>query len=219
VGAGDGLLASTGSVGFGVGLGVDLGVDLGVGLAVGLGVDLGLGLGVDLAVGLGVGLEVDGEDAGVPGGLSQDAPGPVSASALGQAGFLAVTCAAARAITGCPVLRIDSPARSGPACVVAARVVAVGRTVASICSVAPGPFPYVAPIDGALAGMASASSCRSGSWTIMPGLSACWPPWRGPLLFPAMFVPADAAGAWMLMVSTRPTKLGGQSGSGPGVPR
>ena len=105
------------------------------------------------------------------------------------------------------------------ACVVAACVVAAGRTVASICSVAPGPVPYVAPIDGALSGKASASSCRSGSWTIVPGLSACWPSWRGPLLFPAVFVPADAAGAWMLTVSTRPTRLGGQSGSGPGVPR
>src|SRR6266536_3322391 len=168
VGAGDGLLASTGPVGFGVGLGVALGV----------------GLGVDL----GVGLEPDGEDAGVLGGVSQDAPGPVSVSALGQAGFLAVTCAAARTMTGCPVLRIESPARSGPTCVVAACVVAAGRTVASICSVAPGPVPYVAPIDGALSGIASASSCRSGSWTIVPGLSACWPPWRGRLLFPAVFV-------------------------------
>src|SRR6266496_6431871 len=148
VGAGDGLLASTGPVGFGVGLGVALGV----------------GLGVDL----GVGLEPDGEDAGVLGGVSQDAPGPVSASALGQAGFLAMTCAAARTLTGCPVLRIESPARSGPACVAAACVaaacvaaacvVAAGRTVASICSAAAGPVPYVAPIDGALSGIASASS-------------------------------------------------------------
>ena len=180
---------------------------------------MGVDLGAALGVGLGVALEPDGEDAGVLGGVSQDAPGPVSASALGQAGFLAVTCAAARTMTGCPVLRIESPARSGPACVVAACVAAAGRTVASICSVAPGPVPYVAPIDGALSGIVSASSCRSGSWTIVPGLSACWPPWRGPLLFPAVFVPADAAGAWMLTVSTRPTRLGGQSGSGPGVPR
>jgi hypothetical protein len=212
VGAGDGLLASTGPVGFGVGLGVDLGAGLGLalraglgvalraGLGVALGADLGVDLGVELGVDLGVGLEPDGEDAGALGGVSQDAPGPVSASALGQAEFLAMTCPAARTMTACPVLRIESPARSRPARVVAARVVAArgaaaGRTVASICSVAPGPVPYVAPIDGALSGIASASSCRSGSWTIVPGLSASWPPWRGPLLFPAVFGPADAAGA------------------------
>ncbi len=124
VGAGDGLLASTGPVGFGVGLGVDLGVGLGLalraGLGVALGADLGVGLGVDLGVdlgvGLGVGLEPDGEDAGALGGVSQDAPGPVSASALGQAGFLAVTCPAARTMTACPVLRIESPARSTGSC-------------------------------------------------------------------------------------------------------
>src|SRR5690242_19191280 len=182
VGAGDGLLARTGPVGFGVGFGVGSGVALRVGLGLGFGVGLGLrvgvgaDLGVDLGVGLGVGLKPDGEDAGVLGGVSQDAPGPVSASALGQAGFLAVRSAAARTMTGCRVLRIESAARSGPACVAAACVAAAGRTVASICSVAPGPVPYVAPIDGALSGIASASSCRSGSWTIVPGLSACWPP-------------------------------------------
>src|SRR5690242_21226415 len=79
-----------------------------------------LGFGLDL----GVGLEPDG---GVLGGVSQDAPGAVIASALGQAGFLAATCAAARATTGRPVLRIESPARSGPACFPACVVAACCR--------------------------------------------------------------------------------------------
>src|SRR5437764_4911911 len=116
VGAGVGLLASAGPVGFGVGFGV--------------------------------GLDPVG---GEPGGVSQDAPGPVGATALGQAGFLAATCPAACTTTGCRLMGIESPARSGPARVVAARVVAARvvaawvvaawRTVASICSAAPGPVP------------------------------------------------------------------------------
>src|SRR6266566_60182 len=125
VGAGGGLLASAGPVGFGVGFGVGLGLD-----------------------------PVGGE----PGGVSQDAPGPVGATALGQAGFLAATRPAACTTTGCRLMWIESPARSGPACVVAARVVAAWvvaawRTVASICSAAPGPVTKGAPIDGALSGM------------------------------------------------------------------
>ncbi len=160
-----------------------------------------------------MGLEPDGGEEGVLGGVNQAAPGPVIGWAWGQAGFLAATCPAACTTTGFLLMRIESPARSGPACFVAA-----WRTLASICSAAPGPVPYVAPIDGALSGMASASSCRSGSWTIVPGAGPFWPAWSGPLLFP-VFVPAGAAGPWMVTVSTRPTRLGGQSWSGPGVPR
>src|SRR2546430_2642125 len=94
VGTGDGLLASTGPVGFGVGLGLGFGA----GVCLGLGAEVRLGFGAEvrlsLDAGLGVNLEADGEDAGVLGGVSQDAPGPVRAPALGQAGFLAVARAA-----------------------------------------------------------------------------------------------------------------------------
>src|SRR5437016_5791111 len=80
VGTGDGLLASTGPVGFGVGLGLGFGagVCLGLGAEVrlGLGAEVRLGFGAEvrlsLDAGLGMNLEADGEDAGVLGGVSQD---------------------------------------------------------------------------------------------------------------------------------------------------